>query len=446
MSVILHVELKGLQRYIFRSQRLKAMVGGNAQIGDWLSGWEAKLERRHFTVIEAAGGHLEVECLDESHAQKLWAELKESLDSELPGIQASATICGSKDPAEPAEPPKLHHRSNAMPAPPFLQPCEEFSGLLAAEKLHEPWISSAYRSRIESASAQGVDELKALSHQGYIALIKLDGNNIGGRAKPRNDKPAFFAALRNQREICLKAAMKDMGSQVVPLMNAGDDILLITQPQQAFKLVLNFANAWKSAVSHDSDVRKTTFAAGIVIAQHSLPIHRLHDLAEQLCGSAKQRSRDEFAVDWLMCTQSWLEDLSVLRQRDFLIPQGMGAGAHTLVLSERPLLVHAPATEVPARLQSLEKALSYADELTTDKMPSRAQLRAVALAMRLGKTHGELAFRKLRRRCPGLTDMLGDALWRSVGSQYWSSGFLDLLELYEMQKLGRTPATKGAAP
>lgn len=439
----LHVELKGLQRFIFQSQRLSAMLGGNQQVADFLDHAVGIAERAGWGKREAAGGHLEIfrqaEDDDPGPAKRVWDEIRQLLDTTLPGVRAHARLrCGDET---------ARTIGNHEPTPPLtlpiLEPCGEFDGLPANSEGpppdHKPQSTALKRRRRLHDSTHG-QEFAGFSKTagGYIALIKMDGNSIGDHVDKANPT-AFFEVLRSYRDQVLqRLAAKPLTFK--GLMNAGDDLLLLTTPRTAFEWVHAFATEWQSATCADRRFAAISFAAGIVIASHKLPIHRLHDLAETLCASAKRKSRRQFAVDWMLCTQSWLDELESQRQRDFLVPQG---DAGSLILSARPLLVLPSDGSNDESVITLAGLLRRCQNLEqTDHMPSRGQLRTLAQALRRGEFQSELLHRKLLARCANWKDAMPQ-LWLPADGPDRLSPLLDLLEIYESDRLGRDDPADG---
>jgi hypothetical protein len=144
---------------------------------------------------------------------------------------------------------------------------------------------------------------------GYIALIHADGNRIGERlANYRNGYPGrwrkevqtehFFHRMR----VIVRTAVLDALRRVFPndvlrahrgcipyqlLMLGGDDLLLICRPDFALPFVQAYAQALADSPPL-ADGAPLSIGAGVVIAKHTLPFHRLHALAEELAGSAKR--------------------------------------------------------------------------------------------------------------------------------------------------------------
>jgi hypothetical protein len=169
---------------------------------------------------------------------------------------------------------------------------------------------------------------------------------------------------------------------------------------------------------------------GVVIAKHTIPIHRLHEIAEQLAASAKRRFRgldtDKkcSVVDWAVFSTAWVDDPKDVRRRDWL----RGSGQELRVLSQRPVDV------LGRGLDSLQGLVAGAAKL---KNAPRSQLRYLVDQLPHGRALSELAFAELPQeaRKPLVEAGVKD-LWRSVGNASITALF-DLVEIAEIGRLGR---------
>lgn len=177
-----------------------------------------------------------------------------------------------------------------------------------------------------------------------------------------------------------------------------------------------------------------TLGVGVVIAKHTIPIHRLHEVAEQLASSAKRRFRglkhageiNRSVVDWGVYSTAWVDDSEEVRRRDWL----RGSSDDLRVLSQRPVDV------LGEGLDSLQGLLNGADELTH---APRSQLRYLVDQLPRGRALSELAFAELSQEAKRRLEMAGvTTVWgRSANSGPWMTPLLDLVEITEIARLGR---------
>ncbi len=473
MNHSIHVQLHGLQRFIFASQRLKSMVGANAMIETALKAIASEgTNKKGWTELGHGGGHLTFEC-----AQPIidveWIATR--LDALLPGVSVSVSV--SIPGANGTDQRSIARRpSHALLAPPFLQACQELAGQIAGRERtlgqDKTWVSRSFRQRLVAAHAHRKEkakgpaepntaveppsELAELADNSYIALVKLDGNSFGDIARNQTSaqREERFKQLRTATEASVTTALDRAAEKIgtdnsqmqryILLMHGGDDILLLTQPKMALPFVQAFAENWSKCRQ-----RAETFAAGVVIANHKLPINRLHELASQLVDSAKRRSRSMFCVDWLVCTQAWMTDLSEQRRRDAQRIYRRGDGTEErLVLTARPMPVLRQSHSNNASLAELIEAadkIAAAERMATANtdVVARSQRRQLALDLAQSRMTGEYAWARLpseqkKKWFMGAEDSPYAQL--PYPADTWTTNICDLVEICEIPKLGRSDA------
>ncbi|HSW09328.1 MAG TPA: hypothetical protein VLK32_00275 [Bacillota bacterium] len=178
---------------------------------------------------------------------------------------------------------------------------------------------------------------------------------------------------------------------------------------------------------------RLTMGVGVVFAKPTIPIHRLHEVAESLVSSAKRRFRGSSheqwgsVVDWAVYTTTWVADLEEVRTRDWL----RGSEGAACVLSRRPMRVLGDG------LDSLQGLVQAAGGL---KNAPRSQLRHLVDQLPRGKALSELAFQELSlKACEGLKAVGISEIW-TPGDREGSflTSVLDLVDVFEIYRLGHT--------
>jgi hypothetical protein len=285
-------------------------------------------------------------------------------------------------------------------------------------------------------------ELKELVGDGYLALIHADGNGVGQGARKNENKIAHF--FHRTRVLLRRAAQKaidnhcpDTGrAPLVPLMLGGDDLLLVCRAEIALPFVVTLCEMLNSFQT-DKDGFKLTLGVGVVFAKHTIPMHRLHEVAEQLASSAKRRYRGfkdseekRCVVDWAVFTTTWVDAPEEMRQRDWL----RGSSKELRVLSQRPIDV------LGQGLDSLQGLVRGAQRIA--RAP-RSQLRYLVDQLPHGRVLSELAFNELSKEVRGPLAEAGiTELWRQVSNNGPRlTALLDLVEVAEIAHLGRNTAS-----
>jgi len=334
---------------------------------------------------------------------------------------------------------------------------------------------------------------------GYIALIHADGNRIGQRLnayrEPFKGDPLryeiqtehFFHHMRVAARAAVVTALDAVFTPVLQhhkkcipyqlLMLGGDDLLLLCQPQYALPFTVAYARALKRRPDLP-DHKPLSIGAGIVIAKHSLPFHRLHALAEGLASSAKRaylRKQpngthvERSVADWAVLTTSWGDDPDSARQRDDLVSYPLGDGhTETLALTAKPYFVLQEDLAAPADEIALEQLVRAADQLAPPQpgagagsaaqsadrgadnrqSPSlpRGQLKDLLGELGQGRRWAELRYAELRQQLDDQHRRTLDncitrdgALWQRVTAtdHRYLTHLRDLIELTELRYLGR---------
>jgi len=287
-------------------------------------------------------------------------------------------------------------------------------------------------------------ELKELVGDGYLALIHADGNGVGGGAGELDrDRAMFFHKNRVLLRRALKEAIDDAcgkdkagkdesDAPLVPLMLGGDDLLLVCRARVALPFVVKLCEKL-DAIQKGNAGFKLTLGVGVVFARHTIPIHRLHEVADQLASSAKRRFRGlkegeakRSVIDWAVYNTSWVDDPEEVRRRDWL----RGSGNELRVLSSRPVDVLGEGT------CSMQSLINGAEKL---KQAPRSQLRYLVDQLPRGRVLSELAFAELPLEVKsalaeaGVTEPWSPA----VNNGSFTTKLLDLVELTEIARLGK---------
>ncbi len=484
-----HIELQRVQTWLFSVPRLRAMVGANTLIGETLrinlpnlarngdNKWALapligdyppadqsdplKDEDNPQTdavagILARDGGHFEAQF---AHGAEAFADAAaELLRRELPGLRFRISI--NREERQKAQ----IYLSTELPV---LAPCQWTGRGLAAKVIwqgneyatvsldvarrHEAAKrAEEYRSRDLASmlgKTLGLDKLQSaqdlhdLVGSGYLALIHADGNSVGSNAGTTEEQRARF--FHQNRVLIRRALQQAIGTvhkdetginPLVMLMLGGDDLLVVCRAEKALPFVVSLCDELKRLQDAHADGFQLTLGVGVVIAKPTIPMHRLHEVAEQLASSAKRRFRGLRAseqearsvVDWAVYTTAWVDEPEAVRRRDWI----RGTAQNQRLLSQRPLDV------LGEGLDSLQGLVCGTKML---KGAPRSQLRYLVEQLPRGRTLAELAFEELSKEA---SDKLRDAgvslVWQDLPDGSASiTPLLDLVEVVEIDQLGR---------
>jgi hypothetical protein len=491
MTQRVHIELQRVQTWLFAVPRLRAMVGANTLLGETLRvelpklaretgrGWSlspasAKYPTAHLKdplcdyddpstdaqdgILARDGGHFAAQFAN--GAQTFAGAAGDLLRARLPGLRFRIWV----DNDEVAKSPVL------LPTElPVLAPCEWTGRGLASAVVEQgderPAVSldvarrhkaarrtedgtaldlaSLLSAKTRLANLARPQELQDLVGSRYLALVYADGNGVGSAAGASDVKRAqFFHRNRVRMRRALKKAIDrhcpaNGRAPLIPLMLGGDDLLVVCRADLALPFVVTLCEELAALQPEDEDGFTLTLGVGVVFARHTVPIHRLHEVAEQLADSAKRRFRGfedtggkgRSVVDWAVYTTAWVEEPEDIRRRDWLC----SGRADQRVLSQRPLDV------LGAGLDTLQGLVNGAEKLEEKRAP-RSQLRYLVDQLRRGRALSEVAFAELATEARRALEQAGlRELWRRTSEDGpWLTALLDLVEVFEIPKLGRS--------
>lgn len=483
-------------------------------------------------ILSRDGGHFYASFASEDELDQFVAAARDTIINQIPEVRVSyqkaslralETTQGFPDTGTTLIP-------HPVPPLPIFQPCQ-FSGngiaqhavatpdrqtlyvsdasyqkaRLSIERTKETTrsadVASILMHRFQEETGKAfANDLDELVGSDYLALIATDGNNMGRRLsawlkrpedQPLNwlQKQAQIESFFHQVRVALRlatwqacnthfaTAFRNKKLKHLPfhiLMLGGDDLLLACRAKDALPLVEKI----NDALAHIplADDQPMSLGAGVCIASHNLPFHRLRLAAEALSSSAKTRSRDYSVVDWSMVTQSWIDDpIAARRQNDVVRYRVTGAQEETLLLTAKPYALKAatgkkttpPATPDQANANpepdtdspqspspqstSLAELLSYAHAIhdaiieesadPNKQQVARSQLRYLQGEIGRGKRHAQYVWDNLPPHLSQtLTELTGhsDLPWHSLGgSNVFQTLLIDLIELIEIQYLQR---------
>ena len=489
-----HIEFQRVQTWIFAVPRLRAMVGANTLLGETLRVELPQLARQkngswllapiashtsypaadpddplkdhddpaadaRVGVLSRDGGHFEAQFA--SGAQAFAEEARKLIQERLPGLRFRVTVDGKE-----LKKSRVHLSTEL----PVLAPCEWTGRGLASAIIEQgderPAVSLDVESRHQAAKKseegrardlasllismtnlkglQRPQDLDELVGKRYLALIQADGNGVGSAAagKCDSDRAAFFHRNRVLLRRALQFAINEHSPRqgqapLVPLMLGGDDLLLVCRAEIALPFVVTLCKELDRIQFNNSNF-KLTLGVGVVIAKPTVPIYRLHEVAEQLVSSAKRRFRGfaekeaRSVVDWAVYTTSWADDPGEVRRRDWLC----GTGQKLRILSQRPLDV------LGEGLGTLQGLVAGAAKLNN---APRSQLRYLVDQLSRGRTLSELAFEELSSEARKALNEAGvSTVWKPTSNNGpWLTELLDLVEVFEIARLGKSAQTMG---
>ncbi|MCB5252573.1 MAG: hypothetical protein RBR69_09885 [Candidatus Cloacimonadaceae bacterium] len=371
------VDLRAIQDYIFSSNRLKDNIGASYLVKHFFDG---------FNTGEGfcGGGNLFRLCRDEHEAKQIIRDLSIRIYEKCPGLSFSATYISDFDTEafqdsmdklqkKLREEKNRRQQQSTLPSYGINAQCgsspysAEFvcktppdegdllsrqvyakrqaatSAVQEAQKLYQNELGTEFILP-ESFEDLGQDK----GHESFIAVIHIDGNQIGDLFLNQ----ASFAACKNlSAEInsacelafakMLSMAVKEISSgkwqhygkrlkkagrqkylPIRPLFIGGDDITFISEGRLGLSLAIEFMNQFSQIMKHHD----VSSSAGVALAKTNYPFYQVHKLANSLCRSAKNKrlaakSKSDH-LDFHIISSSVNQDLVDIRKDNYQLGDG----------------------------------------------------------------------------------------------------------------------------
>ncbi|MBF0160057.1 MAG: hypothetical protein HQL58_11105 [Magnetococcales bacterium] len=430
-------------------------------------------------ILARDGGHFIAVFSDEDKAKDFLKDAEQVLAEKLPGVLYDCKIESFEEKKTFNQPKSCENHLLNLPV---FQVCQETGKEPASETIQyeeeqEPrWVAKSVQHRRDHGSKfyegktkdiiglmwhqlypdpwQRPQEIKDLTSGGYLALIHADGNCIGLRYNKWKEKQQSGDALTKEahgetffhsmRVAVRKAVVAALNKTFVPeksirpyevLMLGGDDLLLACHANKA----LTFARHYVEELQNEplADGNRLDVAIGVAIAKPSYPLHRLHELAENLASGAKRLYRASehdrnSVIDWQVVTQSWFAGVEEVRQKSEVVQYKINDHAETLLLTGRPY-------RVVGGEHNLQQLLDTVNALDNNKKieVARSPLRSLRNACEQGRLSGKMAFERLPKE---VRQELGNNLWQSLSEEQQTSIYLtrvlDIIGIREIAHLG----------
>lgn len=289
-----------------------------------------------------------------------------------------------------------------------------------------------------------LENLGQIETQNYIAIVHIDGNNMGAKFSKCKNLQARKKMSQDIAEKCCNSfkellrsitdeyedyqkntefAFNDSDEQhylpIRPLILGGDDVTFICMGRMAVEYAKRYIESMEA--------KGIDCCGGIAILPTAYPFFRGYELAEQLCGAAKQKSRSKKSENEL---SSWLDfailhgeqapELDQIREREYSGELGN--------LHFGPYKINAPAYRF-----AIENLLSGVEQMR--KLPSNKvkELRSV-----LAKGEHEIAsfleqLGKQNLQIPHIEALTNyeESLWYRIDKHENKTPYLDMIEMMD---------------
>jgi hypothetical protein len=154
--------------------------------------------------------------------------------------------------------------------------------------------------KIKEEDFENSKELSYISNtKNKIAVIHIDGNGLGKIVPKLGEKLSQFS---KKLDFATKNAVKDAKKEqmyIREVIVGGDDVTVICNANDALEFCKNFFENFEKNTSEIEELKgivdKLTVCGGIAYCNEKYPFHYAVDLANALCGVAKNHSNREYS-------------------------------------------------------------------------------------------------------------------------------------------------------
>ncbi|MCL2159119.1 MAG: hypothetical protein FWH48_06915 [Oscillospiraceae bacterium] len=272
------------------------------------------------------------------------------------------------------------------------------------------WVSREVYQKLEKDSkVNGLKQLDEMKIEKNIAIVHIDGNGIGGVVgEEMKDLAEYKEAVSKIREVSKKInrsfnkepideikvriaewketqkIVDESKSYFREVINAGDDITFVCSAEIAMSLCEIYINKLKEQKSG------FTACAGIAYIGSHFPFSRGYEIAEKCCDNAKRKMREKMAVDdkpgyWLdfQIVRFMINDLKEHRETNYM-REGYNLLSRPYCLDESN--------------NTFEKFKTYIEHFSDDKKVPRSWCKELRNAYDAGKATTAVTISKMQSR------------------------------------------------
>ena len=297
--------VQGIQEFIFKTNKLQEIVGASEIIKNITEEFKTKYENKA-KILLCAAGNIKAIFDDKEILEDLVLNFSKMIQQKAYGITISQAVVKIKDNYTQEDIDELERRLKIQRNKPTIALDSSISIMKPNPTTSRPSIKKdvdmatfqkleAYKNIENKANT----DLHKLSNQkNKIAVIHIDGNGLGQIVPKLGEKLSSFSiALNNATQKAFDIAKQN--KKVREIILGGDDVTVICDANDALsftnEFLENFENQTSNIKELDGIKDKLTACAGIAYCNEKYPFHYAVNLAEILCGIAKNKSDRKYS-------------------------------------------------------------------------------------------------------------------------------------------------------
>lgn len=294
--------IQGIQEFIFKTNKLAQIVGASQILKSIHDDFEQSYRVNNLEIYLNAAGNIRVVLSDKNELEKIVKEFPKKVMQKAYGISISQAVIEinsdiTKDELKLLDDKLKASRNKAtIPLDIRLSIMDFVRNTARAPVLNEKKINGA--EKIDKGSLQKYEksdknEISAIKNQkNKIAVIHADGNNIGDLIPTLKNIPDFSKNLNKATKESFTTATKAIkNGKFREIILGGDDMTIICDADFALDFTKVYLTKFEELTTKFTE-HHLTACAGITFCNDKFPFHYAINLAENLCGIAKNHTKN----------------------------------------------------------------------------------------------------------------------------------------------------------
>lgn len=359
MKFMYGASVKGIQQYIFETNKLREIVGASEIVEQICTDYFKEfINGKNVEVILSAAGNIKIKAESKDDIEQIVQELPRKVARIAPGItisQAVVELSGNdKDDILKLE-GLLKTQRNKQGTPTGItglgicrSPRTGCSAVKADKSKRgdrELIDLGTMMKREECEKSKLISKLKdgalfkdfscdmaelTSDECGWLAVIHADGNKLGKIIQNLPESVSIKTFSEKLNDATVRAAKESFGKiiegkqcagiyPIRPIVVGGDDLTVICRANLALDFTKTYLKAFENETINIDGRGKDKFltaSAGIAFVKESYPFYYAVGLADELCKSAKAKTRDNAGIAFHKIKSSFTDSLNEIIDRE----------------------------------------------------------------------------------------------------------------------------------
>ena len=313
MKYLYGASVQGIQDFIFKTNKLQEIVGASEIVKSVAGEFEkiSGYKEGDKNILINAAGNIKAIFGSREECQKVVLEFGKIIQQKAHGITLSQAVIEIGDNYTQNDIDELEKNLKTQRNKPSILLDMSINIMKLNPKTAKPAIKEDKENIVDKATEQklqanqefykqnpSVKEYKNFSYlkntKGKLAVIHIDGNGLGKIIKALGEKLSTFSIALDRATHRAVENSKSDSMHIREVIIGGDDVTVISNANDALEFTKNFLQNFEDETSKIEELQgisdKLTACAGIAYCNEKYPFHYAVDLAETLCGVAKNHS------------------------------------------------------------------------------------------------------------------------------------------------------------